>query len=918
MRMSQPLALMVLFINPLTGSDRGNGSQTHPFQTITHALTVATPGITTLQLSPGTYSAETGEQFPLCIPAGVTVLGHESSQGRGIVILGGGSVNSPSYGKQCIALSLDDETCLQGITVTNPHPGGTGVWIESVRSAIAHCTIERCTREGVFVTGNARVEIQNSIFQHNGTSGLSMVRHAKGRIQGNLFHHTGYGLVISDHAAPLLLKNLCLANRLGLVVARSASPVLRQNRIEASVGDGLMVTDAAQPDLGHSQDPGNNRFSCNGGVDLRHLGSKPLLSAGNLLSPVRVHGAIAFAPIQLDSDTSLMPKVGALGRLPAPFLSTELIAPTPILPSLPPSRSALPPESIPLKAIAGHWAAPYIQALVNQGVFRNLPEGQFQPDQIVTRADYAALVARTFSLPARYDVPDFRDLPDWAAGAIATAVQTGFLAGFPDGSVRLKQPLTRWEAIASVVSGLGLSGGHLAILSHYRDYAEIPSEGAIAIATATQRRLVVNYPDSHSLRPLAPITQAELAALLYHAWVLTLQVAAIPSPYLVQPAPVGPSFSDLTGHWATEFIRGVTSQGLMTGYADGTFRPNVPITRADLAILLASVFNHLPERAAPAFKDVAPDFWAAAAIARTFRLGLMSGFDDQTFRPNQTVARLQLILALVNGLELPLDDAAAEIEAPSYARSAIASAIAHQLVVSFPDPTCLELTRAATRAEAAVMVYQTLTVQGRSPALSSPFLVSQTPIQSTQKMSQRVVILDPGHGGSDTGVVSSLGVQEKDITLTLCQAIAKRLRQQSNLRVILTRIDDRKLSNEQRLQTVQRIKADVVISVHLGSTNPADPGVNGLRTYYLEASAQSQAIAQTLHNDILNNAQILDQGVVSARFPLLRLAPVPVVQIDAGYLTGAEDSQRLTDPTTRALLVKAIAQSIQQLVTPKG
>ena len=77
----------VLFVNPNIGNDKtGNGSESAPWKTITQALQVAQPN-TVIMLSPGTYSAETGEVFPLMLKPGVSIQGDTGNKGRDITIL---------------------------------------------------------------------------------------------------------------------------------------------------------------------------------------------------------------------------------------------------------------------------------------------------------------------------------------------------------------------------------------------------------------------------------------------------------------------------------------------------------------------------------------------------------------------------------------------------------------------------------------------------------------------------------------------------------------------------------------------------------------------------------------------------------------------------------------------------------------
>ncbi|MBH8553149.1 S-layer homology domain-containing protein [Nostocaceae cyanobacterium CENA357] len=683
-----------LYVNPVTGNDTNAGSRLSPFKSLTRALkAVKTPAM--IQLTPGTYSTVNGEVFPLIIPVGIVVVGNEANKGAEIVISGSGEYQSPSFGVQNITLLLQGDASLKGVTITNPVAKGTGVWIESAAPNVANNILNNCGREGIFTTGNAKPVIIDNVFVQNAASGLMMARNSKGEVLRNAFAKNPLGIAISDFAAPLIANNKLSDNRSAIALSRDARPVLRHNLITNNTQGGLLVNGNSVPDLGSNQDAAGNIFQNNGEFDLQNATSGQLISAGNQLNPARVKGRIDFItaiennPITISGSASF----------------SDLI---------------------------GHWAAAFVEALVTKGAISGFPDGSFGPDAPITRAQYAAVVTKTFQLPNINNSSKFTDIkPDfWAASAIAKAAEMGFISGFPDGTFRPGQNLTKVQAIVSIVNGLKLSGGNPNVLTVYRDRAQIPSYATNAVAVATQKLLVINYPQTEKLEPLRDITRAEVAALIYQALVGNSQQKAIASPYIVNPNADIPSFTDIVGHWAELFIRALASMNLTHGFADGSYQPDKPMTRAQYAALVAVAFNPIAKRPAPDFTDVPKDFWAYNALQIAASGGFVSGFSDRTFRPNQNVQRLQVIVSLVNGLALPASDSNALLtytdskSIPDYARKAVVSATQQKIVVNYPDPKQLVPTREATRAEVAAMVYQALVAIGRTQNINSPYIVS--------------------------------------------------------------------------------------------------------------------------------------------------------------------------------------------------
>jgi S-layer homology domain len=149
-----------------------------------------------------------------------------------------------------------------------------------------------------------------------------------------------------------------------------------------------------------------------------------------------------------------------------------------------------------------------------------------------------------------------------------------------------------------------------------------------------------------------------------------------------------------------------------------------------VAALIANAFNPTPKRSNIEFIDVKNDFWAYKSIQQAASAGFVGGFNDRTFRPEQNVQRLQVIVSLVNGLALPAAHNSAincysdRNTIPDYARTAVATATAQNIVVNYPDPKLVESSRSATRGEVAAMVYQALVAIKRTSAINSQYVVS--------------------------------------------------------------------------------------------------------------------------------------------------------------------------------------------------
>ncbi|WP_254565037.1 DUF1565 domain-containing protein [Oscillatoria sp. HE19RPO] len=480
----------VLYVNPQLGRDTNAGtSEAAAYRTITYALQKAQTG-TVIQLASGTYSKDTGESFPLPVKSGVTLRGNSSNKGQGVLIIGGGTYLSRTFASQNVTVNAANTSTIEGVTITNPNASGTGLWIESTNAVVRNSTFKNSRRDGIFVTGNASPKIENNVFIENEANGISIAREAGGEVRGNIFQNTGFGLAVGGTSSVFVIGNTISQNIDGMVISNSATPVLRENAIEGNERDGIVVISSARPDLGTVSSEGQNRIRNNGRHALYSVSSELIQAVGNDIDRDRIIGSINFVPADVQ---------------------------------------------IAFQDVEGHWAQAYISALTKKGIIAGFPDGTFKPNEPVTRAQFAAIVAKAFAPAAQRQGMAFRDVTSsfWGADAISMAYRGGFLAGYPEGVFRPNQEIPKVQAIVALVSGLGLRSNDTATLSRYNDAAQIPDYALTAVAGATENQLVVNYPQIGQFNPNREATRAEVAAFVYQALVNAGKAEAIPSPYLV-------------------------------------------------------------------------------------------------------------------------------------------------------------------------------------------------------------------------------------------------------------------------------------------------------------------------------------------------------------------------------------------------
>ncbi|MBD2388466.1 DUF1565 domain-containing protein [Cylindrospermum sp. FACHB-282] len=183
----------------------------------------------------------------------------------------------------------------------------------------------------------------------------------------------------------------------------------------------------------------------------------------------------------------------------------------------------------------GYWARGYIEALAAKGFIAGFPDGSFKPNEPVTRAQFATIITKALTPTAKRTAINFRDVQSnfWAYAAIQSAYQSQFVAGYPDGTFKPQQQIPRVQALVALANGLGFTANDQNIISFYSDVAQIPSYAVGPVAAATTRQLVINYPTVKQLEPNRDATRAEVAAFVYQALVSAGRAPAISSAYLV-------------------------------------------------------------------------------------------------------------------------------------------------------------------------------------------------------------------------------------------------------------------------------------------------------------------------------------------------------------------------------------------------
>ncbi|MEE3718340.1 S-layer homology domain-containing protein [Tumidithrix elongata RA019] len=203
--------------------------------------------------------------------------------------------------------------------------------------------------------------------------------------------------------------------------------------------------------------------------------------------------------------------------------------------------------NLQIASLENHWAKPFIEKLAAQNLL-DIPTSKiFQPEQVVSRAQLAAILQLAFLTQNTNYVTQrrwqgFDDVPPdhWAASAIMQTYESGILSGYNSRSFHPDEPVTKAQVLVAIANSLKLNNHktntpHSYLLTMYRDASQIPEFAVQSIATLTERGLVVNYPDPRVIAANGNVTKAELAALVYEALADQGRLPKIGSLYAIDP-----------------------------------------------------------------------------------------------------------------------------------------------------------------------------------------------------------------------------------------------------------------------------------------------------------------------------------------------------------------------------------------------
>lgn len=199
--------------------------------------------------------------------------------------------------------------------------------------------------------------------------------------------------------------------------------------------------------------------------------------------------------------------------------------------------------------------------------------------------------------------------------------------------------------------------------------------------------------------------------------------------------------------------------------------------------------------------------------------------------------------------------------------------------------------------------------------------VVNTPVVSDVALSNvknKIITIDPGHGGSDSGAVGPNGYTEKEGAFAISQKVASILNQ-SGAKVIMTRDSDvdvygpnASARNElqARVDVGNNANSDIFVSIHCNAF--VNPAANGTQTFYYGSSYQGQRLAQSIQEKMIEANGLRDRGISTCNFYVVKHSYMPAVLIETAFITNYDEEALLSDDEWQTTMAKAIAEGINE------
>jgi N-acetylmuramoyl-L-alanine amidase len=541
----------------------------------------------------------------------------------------------------------------------------------------------------------------------------------------------------------------------------------------------------------------------------------------------------------------------------------------------------------------GDWFDSAVQAAVSSGCVSGYPDHTFRPQRAVNRQEASCILSQALQLQGTgtLNFPDSGRIGAWARPFVARLAARGIIGGYPDGTLRPTQVISRAEAVVLISKALaaqGAPGGN----------PIQPADGSAAQGPAASRGQAVALNVRVNQGPdgvgVEVVVNQNVACQVYEQQNPQRLAVTVPGVTVVR----SPLEIDVGAGGVDKVTTSWSGGGSGAAEVDISFTAPVPLTYYNTQERPGGMLITVPPQiykieTAPVSDFLAVNLWATAPL--DYQASVQSN-------PSQIVFAFPGF-SLCPGLQRW--------------QQRVNTAGVESLQLGEPRPMAAQL---VAQAAPGIVYSGDNSTDGQQLVLRLQQGAGPVPPGGQSNLAGKTIVLDPGHGGNDPGALGPDGVQEKSVNLAIASKAAEILRQQG-ADVIMTRTGDTNPDLYARPDLANKDGADVFVSIHANSAGNRSTGGTGTYTYAPPGTSLGRQraarlrLADDLQESLLAALGLHSCGIFERNFAVLRCSNMPAALVEVAFISNPREERLLNDAGWQEQAAAGIASGITRFLT---
>jgi N-acetylmuramoyl-L-alanine amidase len=597
--------------------------------------------------------------------------------------------------------------------------------------------------------------------------------------------------------------------------------------------------------------------------------------------------------------------------------------------------------------IDGHWGRADIVKALDEGYINGYPGNLFKPNDMVSKAEFIKMLDVVFSVPIEGTGSKYDDVSEdkWYAKYIWAAVKAGYMGIYPDDTLKPELPISRQDAAALIADLTGINGGNeVKTFKDSENIAEYAKKQVNALVSAG----IMNGDTSGCFRPDDGISRAEAVAVINRALVYTksnhinstlevngsvvnirsgpdIKYTVLTKVYKGESLKASLKYSDSwyrvevgdkTGWISAEYVEEADNDASSSDTDKNDKADDMGQTNAneiDAIDMNSSNQSETGSTEEISYKPVNETLVVSGSVVN-IRSGPGTSYDitSKVYSGNILTA---LLLSSNNWYIVKIGSVTGWISG-DYVKLVTADNTdsSGNIVVGINTDTVSETERGNVMTDRGGDIDRR-TIGDDEGSSTQPEISSPSDPENVNY--DKLIVVDAGHGGYDSGAVGFYGTLEKDINLSIALKLSELLKN-AGYKVLLTRSDDTFVPLEERSEIANNAGADMFICIHCNAADNKDG--YGIETYtqleFYKPVFKDQEkciyLAALVQNELVKSLGLYNRGVKKDNLSVCRETNAPSVLIETAFIDNPDEEMLLNDQDFQSKAAEAIKLAIDK------